>query len=64
MLREKFAVVMKGNAATRQKEDWARLPDSLLLAVGLKVMVTHNIDTSWQVANGAQGVIMKILLDP
>ena len=27
-------------------------------------MVTHNIDTTHQIANGAQGEIVRIILDP
>jgi len=52
-LREQIALEIKGNVSTGPKDDRSRLSDRLLLAVGLKVMVTHNIDTSHQIANGA-----------
>src|SRR6266436_9720220 len=39
-------------------------PKMIEVAVGLKVMVTHNIDTTHQIANGAQGEIVRIILDP
>src|SRR5258708_4269267 len=51
-LREQIALEMKGNVFTGHKYDQSRLSDCLLLAVGLKVMVTHNIDTTHQIANG------------
>ena len=52
-LREQIALQMKSNVTTGPKDDRCRLSDCLLLGVGLKVMVTHNIDTMYQIANGA-----------
>lgn len=40
------------------------LPASIELAVGAKVMVTVNIDTNIDIANGSRGEITKIVLDP
>ena len=64
MLKERITVEMKVNASTAQKEDCSRPPERLLLAVSVKVTVMQNVDTSRQIANGAQGVIEKIILDP
>ncbi|CCO35593.1 DNA repair and recombination protein pif1,mitochondrial [Rhizoctonia solani AG-1 IB] len=40
------------------------LPDEVLLAIGLKVMVTLNIETDLDIANGARGTICDIVLSP
>lgn len=42
----------------------SNLPDSVELAVGMKVMVTANIDTDIDIANGSRGEVTKIVLDP
>ncbi len=55
---------MKSNVTTGPKDNQCRLSDCLLLGVGLKVMVTHNINTTHQIANRAQGEIVRIILDP
>lgn len=57
-----------GNKKTRSKADRGRrlqgkLPDRIELAVGMEVMVTYNVDTNLDVANGARGVVEKIILD-
>jgi ATP-dependent exoDNAse (exonuclease V) alpha subunit len=39
------------------------LQDVVDLAVGLKVMVTFNVNTDLDIANGTRGVITKIVLD-
>jgi hypothetical protein len=40
------------------------LPDKVELAVGMEVMVTVNIETELDIANGSRGVVEKIILDP
>ncbi|KAG8726421.1 hypothetical protein FRC12_023412, partial [Ceratobasidium sp. 428] len=40
------------------------LPDEVLIAIGIKVMVTWNVNTNIDVTNGARGVIVGIKLDP
>jgi hypothetical protein len=40
------------------------LSDNVEIAVGMEVMVTVNIDTELDVANGARGIVHKIILDP
>jgi ATP-dependent exoDNAse (exonuclease V) alpha subunit len=39
------------------------LPDSVIMAIGMKVMVTMNVETDLYIANGARGEILKIVLD-
>lgn len=61
-LQERYAVVQraKGNS-TRHRKD---LPDEIELAVGMRVMVTSNIETDLDVANGARGEIVDMILHP
>ena len=40
------------------------LPDTVELAIGMKVMVTENIETDLDVTNGARGEIVDIILHP
>ncbi|KZT28109.1 hypothetical protein NEOLEDRAFT_1030210, partial [Neolentinus lepideus HHB14362 ss-1] len=40
------------------------LPEKVLLAVGMKVMVTSNLATDLDIANGSRGEVVKIVLDP
>lgn len=42
----------------------ADLPDNVPLFIGMKVMVTENIDTTYSIANGSRGTIEAIILDP
>jgi hypothetical protein len=39
------------------------LANELELGIGMKVMVTENMETDLDVANGSQGVIVNIILD-
>jgi len=41
-----------------------KLPGQLELVVGMKAMVTMNIATETDLANGARGEIVNIVLDP
>ena len=49
------------NDKRHQRKD---LPESLEFVIGMKVMVTMNIDTDLDIANGARGEIVDIVLDP
>jgi hypothetical protein len=59
-LEERYALAnhMK-NSKRRSKKD---LPDIIHLAIGMKVMVTNNLQTDLDITNGARGVIVDILL--
>jgi ATP-dependent exoDNAse (exonuclease V) alpha subunit len=52
----------KGKAEIN-REERAGLMNRLLIFVGMKVMVTFNLNTSLDIANGARGVITRIVLD-
>jgi len=47
------------NAKRRHKKD---LPETIHLAIGMKVMVTNNLQTDLDITNGARGVIVDIIL--
>ncbi|KAG8701997.1 hypothetical protein FRC11_011758 [Ceratobasidium sp. 423] len=57
------AQMFTGKAAdgTPVKGDAGGLPDVIYIAVGMKVMVTYNIETELDVANGARGTIVRII---
>jgi hypothetical protein len=40
------------------------LPDEVELAVGMKILVTYNVETDVDITNGARGTIVRIVLDP
>nr|VWO93936.1 Vacuolar protein sorting-associated protein 4 [Ganoderma boninense] len=61
-LSEKFALAGKMN--TQQGRRQKDLPDELELAKGMKVMVTRNLKTELDIANGARGEIVDIILHP
>jgi ATP-dependent exoDNAse (exonuclease V) alpha subunit len=44
--------------------DGTKLPDIICFAIGAKVMVTSNINTDINVANGTRGKIVEVTLDP
>jgi hypothetical protein len=49
--------------ADRVRKDKGNLPDVVELAVGMEVMVTFNVQTDLDVANGARGVVERVILD-
>ncbi|KAK0246522.1 hypothetical protein EDD85DRAFT_784129 [Armillaria nabsnona] len=57
-MEERLAVASVTTKASRQ------LADNVVIAVGMKAMVTMNIATQADLANGTRGVIESIVLDP
>ncbi|CCO35196.1 DNA repair and recombination protein pif1,mitochondrial [Rhizoctonia solani AG-1 IB] len=57
------AQVFTGKAAdgTPAKGDAGGIPSVVQVAVGMKVMVTYNIETELDVANGARGTVVRII---
>ena len=39
------------------------LPDEIEIAIGMKVLVTHNVETNLDITNGARGTITNIVFD-
>jgi len=62
-LTERFAVATKSSRRNAKQGERAALPNVIELAVEMKVMMTFNINTDLDVANGAQGKIKEIILD-
>ncbi len=60
-MQERVAVVGRSKTNRRNKKD---LPELLEICVGMKVMVTTNIQTDLDLANGARGEIVDIVLHP
>jgi ATP-dependent exoDNAse (exonuclease V) alpha subunit len=56
MLKRKFEVKARS-------DDRAPLEDEILLAKGMKVMLVSNIQTDFDMANGARGTVQDIILD-
>ena len=50
------------NRGSKQGEQGC-LPNTTMLAVGMKVMVTHNIKTDPDIAKGARGEIVQVVLN-
>jgi hypothetical protein len=59
-LRERYCIAQKksGNRARQKKE----LPWTVELAIGMKVLVTSNLETDLDLTNGARGEIVDIIL--
>ncbi|OBZ68217.1 ATP-dependent DNA helicase PIF6 [Grifola frondosa] len=62
-VQERFAMAKK-RATHRSRKDCGGLPNMVELAIGMKVMVTMNVKTDLDVANGSRGTIVDIILDP
>ncbi|KAI5826568.1 hypothetical protein K523DRAFT_204769, partial [Schizophyllum commune Tattone D] len=61
-LAERLAVVRRSSQGS--KPNARDLPREVLIAVGALVLVTQNIDTNLDIANGARGHIERIVFDP
>ncbi|KAG8724803.1 hypothetical protein FRC09_013989 [Ceratobasidium sp. 395] len=61
-----FAMKSGGNSQNSRKGRRERggLPDEVQIAIGMKVMVTQNLNTDIDITNGARGEIVGIMLDP
>ena len=60
-LEERYALASRHkNTRRRRNKD---LPESISLAVGMKVMVTNNLQTDLDITNGARGIVTDIILN-
>ena len=63
-LEERFAVAAKPKTGQgRNQREHGGLADEVEIAIGMEVMVTFNVSTDLDVANGAHRVIVDIVLD-
>jgi hypothetical protein len=63
-MMERCALESHRGRRKRQKGITKDLPHEIEIAYGMKVMVTENMETDLDVANGAQGEITRIVLHP
>ena len=61
-LLEQYALAQQGAGDGRRKRK--DLPETIELAIRMKVMVTNNIATDLDIKNGARGIIVDIVLSP
>ena len=59
-LPERYALAMHGHTEKRRKRK--DLPSKVELAIGMKVMVTSNVETDLDITNRAHGEIVDIVL--
>jgi hypothetical protein len=62
-LSERFSVATKPRARRGQSDERGGLAKRVFIAIGMEVMVTFNIDTDIDVANGSRGYITDIILN-
>lgn len=64
-LRERYAVALRmSNTTDADKKYLQQLPNELDIFVGMKVMVTENVETDLDITNGARGTIVGIVRHP
>ena len=57
--------VINMESGSKKQRHWKNdLPDTIQIAIGMKVMVTENIETDLDIMNRARGEIVDIILDP
>jgi hypothetical protein len=54
----------RGQKRKRNSRTSKDLPHQVEIAIGMRVMVTNNIETDLDITNGAQGEIVDIVLHP
>jgi hypothetical protein len=62
-LQERYGVAMC-NAGSKRRKKCEDLPDTIKIAIGMKVMVTQNVKTDLDITNGARGTITGLVLHP
>ena len=63
-LEEKFAVVAKARTGRgRNQREHGGLADEVDITIGMEVMVTFNVSTDLDVANGTRGQVVDIVVD-
>lgn len=63
-IAERHAIVERSLTANMRKQRGKMLPDTVELAIGMKVLVTTNLATDLDLANGAKGEIVNIIFHP
>jgi hypothetical protein len=63
-IAQRYAVLTKGGQKKDGGEERAGLSKEVELAIGMPVMVTWNVHTELDIANGSRGEIVEIILHP
>lgn len=62
-LEERYAFASRGVGGEKQgRRRKSDLPDTVELSLGMKVMVTQNVETDLDITNGARGTIVDVVL--
>jgi ATP-dependent exoDNAse (exonuclease V) alpha subunit len=61
-LEERYALARPPKKGRRRHDKG--LPESIHISIGMKVMVTNNLQTDLDITNGARGIITDIILNP
>ncbi|KAG8746743.1 hypothetical protein FRC10_003726 [Ceratobasidium sp. 414] len=61
---EQYVVASSSGKKKPGREDRDRLPEEVPLAIGMQIIVTLNIQTELDLANGARSTITGMVLDP
>ena len=62
-LPERVAVLSTAMRRGHSQREQGGLPNKVLLAVGLRMMVTFNINTNIDVVNSTRGEVVKVVVD-
>ena len=63
-LAEHYAAAIRGSGQGQQRHQKQDLPDAIEITIGMKVMVTQNVQTDLDITNGACSTIVDIILSP
>ena len=63
-MTERYAVAVRGQDKSRRGKAKQNVPTVIEIAKGMQVMVTTNVETDLDIANGARGEIVDIILHP
>ena len=61
-ISEWYAVALRGQEQKRQQQYQNKLLETINLAIGMKVMVTQNVETDLDITNGATALLLTLFL--
>ena len=62
-LSEHFAIMSNNSKQGAKSNEQGGLSDTIVVGIGMKVMVTSNVETDLDITNRARGEIIQIILD-
>lgn len=64
-LLERYAVALHmSNSSDGDRRILQQLPNEVVIALGMKVMVTDNVETDLDITNGARGTVVGVICHP